>query len=231
MDNTCSSCGFVNLDWARRCSQCGADLGQDEVRTAVVLPGDQEEPPPEKRCPECGFVNLDWARQCSGCGSALPGVHEHRPVVGPQDDDDRVYDLDLPPPSPYGIGGWLILPIIHLFGVAVTSGLMCIVLLSADTGAYGLFFAFANAVFAVAAVLLLMRLFLMSRELPKLMIYFYLGIAAFSFIDLLWTSSAITGSSLVADIVVGNLLRNLLFAAIWVPYFSASRRVQNTFTR
>ena len=47
----CPACGFLNLEEARFCNQCGTKL--------------------EKSCPACGQVNPPGSKFCHACGAGL----------------------------------------------------------------------------------------------------------------------------------------------------------------
>lgn len=151
------------------------------------------------------------------------------------------------PPSTveYGtpIGGWLILPAI---GVCIAPLGIIYMLINADNNFFnsGVWMGFYEAnqtglllvlVFELAynvialffAGLLIIHFFQRRTSLPKLIIAFHLVSLAVTVIDAVAISllTEESFSSLARDIV-----RNSVAAAIWVPYFSVSQRVKETFT-
>lgn len=150
--------------------------------------------------------------------------------------DDNVADK-----GPVGLGGWLILPILGLFGSIIFTGKSILEILpviqdlqAAEPGTLpaGLLeFIWievaANAVIILAVLWTLFLLFQRSRLFPKVYIFFM----AFSAV-------VVIGDSLVAiymfDVdagptVVRDLVRSVVGCAIWIPYMLVSVRVRNTF--
>ena len=155
--------------------------------------------------------------------------------------------------QPWGLGGWLVLPIIGLFLTIVTSVVTTFrsILPTFESGTWSylttpgtdlydslwgpffMFDIFVTAVMIVFPVFLLILLFQKKRLLPRLIIWFY----AFDVFALLVESMGLLSFS--ADLrqvagwstssIVRDLLEGLLAPAIWIPYFLLSKRVRNTF--
>jgi hypothetical protein len=153
--------------------------------------------------------------------------------------------------GPSGLGGWLVLPIIGLFLTLV----FAVIWMSRDalptlqgdiwpqiptSGRSTITFeVFANLVFIVVPIVLLVLLFLKRRLLPRLIVGFY----AFIFLAVLADSIAIflIGPQLIPDAglreeagwsgsaIAGDIVRAVIMCAIWIPYFLFSKRVKNTF--
>lgn len=148
---------------------------------------------------------------------------------------------------PKGLGGWLILPIIHLFGtIGLTSynllgalenweGLVALLTGQVDPSYRSLVWvvrlSLVSGVAIVAfALYLLVLLFQKKRALPQLMVWFYAGLLAATLIESglvlqnprQWTMEDLSEAK-------SALGRSVFLAAIWIPYFLRSRRVRATF--
>ncbi|MCI0564908.1 MAG: DUF2569 domain-containing protein [Nitrososphaera sp.] len=158
--------------------------------------------------------------------------------------------------GPLGLGGWLILPIIGLLltplfaAEAFLSEVMPLfeaktwtALTTPGLPAYDprwapslIFAAVSNLVLLVGPIGLLLLLFKKKRNLPKLVIAFYIFNFIAVGIDLLLTTTFIytkhpniaNANEIVSEVVV-ELGRAFLLALIWVPYFLVSQRVTRTF--
>jgi hypothetical protein len=148
------------------------------------------------------------------------------------------------PDSPRGIGGWLILPIIHLFadlGVlifGVAAGFRkgtAASQISSDAFPQGaiffvLFLFFAVAVCAYAAYCLV-RLFQKKRDVPELMMVFYVLVAIKAVITLgllRHFPNAQTTDDVLRSAWQG-FFGAVAAAIVWIAYFRKSVRVRNTF--
>jgi hypothetical protein len=163
----------------------------------------------------------------------------------------------LPPPD-WGIGGWLILPVIGLFVSCIGSLYLLFrgvipILRSWDTftspdsslyhpllGPYFGFITFIDIAILVVSIFLLVLIFKRKRILPTIIIYAY---TAFVFVTLVNFVAIVTfiyqfmaergdtaeASSLVTQGIVDVVLRGIITCGIWIPYFLYSKRVRNTF--
>ncbi len=149
--------------------------------------------------------------------------------------------------GPKGLGGWLILPIIHLIGsIGLTSynlfGVVenwdsIVALLTGQVDpsyrwfVWPLRISLVSGVAIVAfALYLLVLLFQKKRELPRLMIWFYLLLLGATLIDsgiILQNPQQWT----MADVSEARraLGQTVFIAVIWIPYFLRSKRVRATF--
>ena len=146
-----------------------------------------------------------------------------------------------------GIGGWLVLPIIGFIGVILLTGANLIsaikdyegikYILTDTSGELNdlylpmvLSLLFGIAVITSAAICLY-KIFVSRGELKKIAVVHYLLLASAGLVEL-WGDSVL--SSIVPDVahdpsITRDALRGVIAAAIWVPYFLISKRVQNTF--
>jgi hypothetical protein len=150
------------------------------------------------------------------------------------------------PEGPVGIGGWLILPILHLCGsivltlinlygiVSEWSGIKAIIIGGNDKLVALRLPLAISSILGIAVLILacicLYRLLTRSPTTPKLMTFFYIGMVVATLGDVAADNmmSGILGSSTDPD-NFKDLLRVIVAAAIWIPYFNRSRRVANTF--
>lgn len=150
-------------------------------------------------------------------------------------------------PKPYGIGGWLILPVI---GLAVTPirGLISVAQYPGLTSSFG-YLGTAQSAFVVLEILLnilllivvpiylLYLLFQKKRTFPRTNAGW--GVASFVYIlsDLLIAAIVFRDvfsqpeTPLFDGDTIKEIFRALVLVAIWVPYMLNSRRVANTFTQ
>lgn len=153
--------------------------------------------------------------------------------------------------GPKGIGGWLLLPMIGLFVFPVRC-LMSLVgefwpifekglwaaLTTPGSKAYHPLWApllvyeiFFNIAFLVFDLVLLYLLFTKSYRFPKM----YIGFAVLNLVFVV--SDALLGYQIPGVVEQGTdqmtkeIGRSFVMVAIWVPYFTWSKRVENTFIR
>lgn len=152
--------------------------------------------------------------------------------------------------GPQGLGGWLILPMLGLILTPIRLGALLVmtylpifsegaweVLTTPGSEAYHplwapflIFEILGNACFVVFAGILLILLFKKHYRFPSLMILFYVSNLAFVGIDF-FVADLIPAVAEESDPEsIKELTRTVISAAIWIPYFMRSRRVQNTFT-
>jgi hypothetical protein len=151
-----------------------------------------------------------------------------------------------PSAGPKGIGGWLILPFLHLVTTIVFTGLNIFPLLQDWFSLIGLLLDPVNrwmflpivisSVSAMAAILLaacaLAMMFLKKRMLPWLMICFYSMMLLATLVDWVLFSQYPELREPYADDLGQariDLVRAIVAAAIWIPYFLVSKRVKATF--
>jgi uncharacterized RDD family membrane protein YckC len=191
--------------------------------------------------PEAAEPLLDASEEQPGAAEPLPpdvsddqsGAAEPLPYYL----SEALIDAD-----PVGVGGWLILPIIHLFLNAILLTFETLHLLDrfSFTGLFQLqywelvsyymnfrFLIVAGLLFA--SIRLIQLIFNKKARLPRMMIYYYSCLLAFSFADLAIFSSTRSIDPDIASIIAGQLIGQCLFSCIWILYFAISQRVKNTF--
>jgi len=152
--------------------------------------------------------------------------------------------------EPCGIGGWLILPMLGLIIVPIRLGALMFstyvpiftegawnVLTTPGSGSYHSLWAplllleiASNIVFIVASIILLIIMFRKHYSFPKWMIIYFAANLAFVGIDF-FAGDLIPAIAAKQDPEsLKELIRSVVGAAIWIPYFTKSQRVQNTFT-
>jgi hypothetical protein len=165
--------------------------------------------------------------------------------VGPLETGGMAY-------APVGIGGWLILPIVHL---VVNAGMILYEFISefmkgysevahsAGTGSktdgltLGLECSIAFALYSLFivfyALYCLARFLEKKRSVPRLMITFYVmllimvGTNCFLLVQFPELNQSPTD---LGNAIMG-IVRVVIAVAIWIPYFVVSVRVKNTFVR
>jgi hypothetical protein len=143
-----------------------------------------------------------------------------------------------------GIGGWLYLPIAHLvIDILLLLTFVAVGFLTRHTFAHAAqsvagevirtLYLLATLLVAIYAAYCLIRLFQKRREVPRLMIGFYIAVLG----KAVW-NAAMLGSFpelQTADMTMPAALRDVLSAVVagvvWIWYFRVSERVRNTFTR
>jgi hypothetical protein len=147
--------------------------------------------------------------------------------------------------EPRGIGGWLILPIVHLVAdvvILVLATAAGVKKSAADVHAphatfppgalfFILFLLFAVAICAFA-IYCLVQLFQKKRDVPYLMTAFYLLVAIKMLVNLGLVRHFPDAQT--TDAVLASAWRGFLGASagavVWISYFHKSARVRNTFT-
>jgi len=191
------------------------------------------------------------ATMCAHCGAAVnhpapvseaayqaesePLSASAMPETLPQLPDKPAYQVDN---SLTGIGGWLILvaiqlatgPFICLYGVVVDLRVLYGARYETHLATHHviatlILFEAATSTIAMLAYIGLNYLFYSKKRVfPKLMIT-YIGVRAFLMIVDHAAVFGINGHTKVQPV-----LRYLVYAAIWIPYFINSVRVEQTFT-
>ena len=152
--------------------------------------------------------------------------------------------------EPCGIGGWLILPMLGLIIAPIRLGILLLttyvpiftegsweVLTTPGSDSYHSLWAplltyeiAGNIVYIVASIVLLVLLFRKHYSFPKWMIIFYATNLAFVGIDFVLADLIPAVAAQQNPESLKELVRTMVGAAIWIPYFIKSQRVQNTFT-
>jgi hypothetical protein len=150
--------------------------------------------------------------------------------------------------GPRGIGGWLLLPLLGLIVTPIRVGYSLVadyipffreswpVLTDPNDLSYHPLWApliiyevLGDAVLALTALLGLVLMFRRDRRLPKLMVALYSFNAIYIAVDTAVAAQipALAGSD---DFSASqDLIRAVVAAGIWIPYFLMSKRVKNTF--
>ena len=153
-----------------------------------------------------------------------------------------------PVEGPKGIGGWLILPLIHLVGTVVLTGINLVTalqywdgLLLLATGqadpsvqwmALPMLASLAFGVAVIAfALYLLIQFFQKKRAVPRLMIWFYVLVLATTLVDsgVILAYEEFQESPSDVEQSIKDIGRSIVAAVIWIPYFLVSKRVKATF--
>jgi hypothetical protein len=178
-------------------------------------------------------------------------VSEQNPYSPPQaqpDPEPLALDQMYAPSAlgPRGIGGWLVLPMLSLiitpFRVTFTtvrdfSGMLKPGVWDALTRPGGASYhpmwapvilseLLMNIALVVGTVWLAVLFFKKSRRVPTLMIVWIAGNIGIQVVDRLLTRFI---PALAEQAHLPELIRGLIAAAIWIPYFMKSVRVRNTF--
>lgn len=86
-----------------------------------------------------------------------------------------------------------------------------------------------NSLFIVAGLVMLWLFFQRSSRFPKLFIAVMVVNLLFILVDAWLGSIVLTDEPMFDSATAREFSRSLIVAAIWVPYMSVSKRVQNTF--
>ena len=84
--------------------------------------------------------------------------------------------------------------------------------------------------FLVAAIVLLVLFFKKNYRFPKLIVWFFALNVAFGVIDFFLGGLIPAVAAEPDTFSMKELIRGVVGAAIWIPYFLKSVRVRNTFT-
>ena len=172
----------------------------------------------------------------------------------PKEKDTNVTPPSLKPASitsnnmPYGLGGWLILPILGLLATLIsainrlitetlpvfTSGDWTYFTSSGSEDYHHLFAPFLifklvwNISLIVAPVFLLVLIFKKNKHVRKSMITYLITSLILYFVDFIFITT-IPAVAKINPEPTSAVRGALLAAAIWIPYFLKSTRVKNTF--
>ena len=151
--------------------------------------------------------------------------------------------------EPSGLGGWLILFMLGLIFLPIKLGAFLAtayypifsegyweILTTPGSDAYHVLWApilifeiIGNSAFLMAAIVLLVFFFQKHHRFPKLIIWFLALNVAFVVIDF-FVANLIPAVAAEPDPESNReLIRTIIGAAIWIPYFLKSVRVKNTF--
>jgi NADH:ubiquinone oxidoreductase subunit K len=175
---------------------------------------------------------------CPNCGTAVAshaGIAEVTSTTAPifKSFEDRS-DLN-------GIGGWLILPAIglvvspfmSLHGIITASLLLTSSIypsLSANhpslTGLL-IFEVIINAAILAAVICLNFLFYMKKRLFPRYIIALYAAQCALMLADYLAAASVFPSADLSTGLF--TVIRSFIVAAVWIPYFLNSKRVEATF--
>jgi len=188
-------------------------------------------------CANCSSALDEGSLFCPQCGTAV-AVHSGIAETGSTDAPifksfEARNDLN-------GIGGWLILPAIglaispfmSLFGIVTDIMLL--------TGNHPSLFAnhpsltslltfevLINTAFLVAVIYLNVLFYTKNRIFPKCIIAFYAAQCFLMLADHLAATAVFPSADLSPSVIA--IVRSFIGAAIWIPYFLNSKRVEATF--
>lgn len=225
----CKSCGSENNDNLAFCIDCGSEKSPSQASVSSnptpMSPTQDIASSTKVACPHCQKLNSFYLTFCDHCGKNMK-----------YDDCNQKNFLSREEMKLTGIGGWLILPIIGL-SLSVLFNFL------ASFAAYALsnnvvevpdylvpilnFEVVINFLFAIACIIALVLLIKKKRIFPKIVIGIYVASCLFVIIDTMWISS--TGSDI--SYLISGIVRVILTACIWIPYFLISKRVKYTFTK
>jgi Protein of unknown function (DUF2569) len=154
--------------------------------------------------------------------------------------------------EPVSIGGWLILPIVHL---VLNASVILYQLISEFWKGYSggtstseaapqpihltlglkcsIAFALYLLIIVFYAIFCFVRFLQKKRNVPKLMIAFYvmlLVMAGATYFLLVQFPELVESPGDVGDAIMG-IIRTVIADAVWIPYFVVSVRVKDTFVR
>ena len=153
------------------------------------------------------------------------------------------------PRGPEGIGGWLILPLIGLLFTPLAA-LATLFTHNIPPFTEGHFSTLTNPAFenyhplwgvvlvfepigtvvvGTMAVWAIVLMFRKVRGFPRFMIALYVTNIVIVFIDTVLCYQLPVLAEESAPAMLGQLVRNLIAAAVWIPYMLISKRVRNTF--
>lgn len=166
----------------------------------------------------------------------------------PPQEPGKQKSYSLKPPVE-GLGGWLVLVQISIYFSLITITALLItnvlpiyepevwdVLTDPSSPYYDamlvpliLFETVMNVVFVIGLIIALVLMYSKKRAFPKLMIGYIIASLLFGIIDFAVASQI----ELLAEIEDGQsatqIVRSMIYACIWIPYFIRSERVRNTF--
>lgn len=161
---------------------------------------------------DAGFVRVPASNQCPTCEARFPHVQ--------------------------GIGGWLVLPALHVTVVGPLSALagvvqdaMALPKLSGPLLAPVLIELLANASYLALTIYAAVLFFQKKRRAVPMMIAFYSAAMLLAVLSLVlsgWIES-ITGTALGEKDTVTQVGRVFISSLVWIAYFGQSKRVQATF--
>lgn len=153
------------------------------------------------------------------------------------------YTLSTQPEGPVGIGGWLLLPILGLFGsigwtvynlitgyAEIAFFLMNLGDYASNEVAFPAFLSLGSAVLLIClASFALFQIFTHSPKAPRTMIIYFIMVIILTTIDG-WSLNQIEAfSNEPQTSYAKDLGKAIVRAIIWIPYFHLSKRVANTF--
>ena len=152
-------------------------------------------------------------------------------------------------PEPEGIGGWMILPVLGMFGTIILTGLNLLSLFNPETreGLKNIFSSgtgmealrlpvlldyIGGIAIVIFAVITLYSMFTRHPLAIKIIITYFILLFLSSAADF-WAVSRIDTiiNTKMSFKAFEGLLRSAVAATIWIPYFLMSNRSQNTFGR
>lgn len=151
--------------------------------------------------------------------------------------------------EPSGIGGWLLVPLLGIILTPIRVGFDVyrdllpaftpvvwsrITNPAADsyhpfTAPLIVFELIANIGIILLSLYLLRQFLKKSTGVPRLYIVFYSSLVAIQVIDLVFAAQIPSIASGINAEMTKDLVKSVISAVIWIPYFLVSKRVKNTF--
>lgn len=218
----CTSCGSENNDYSDYCIHCGSNIISPQ--TSASSPQASVNPT-SVVCPHCQKLNSFYLVFCDHCGKNMKFADYNQKSM-PSHEEMRLT----------GIGGWLILPIIGLSLSVLVSFLASFAAFALSNGVVEVpdyyipilnFEVVVNFLIAIACIIALVLLIKKKMSFPKVVIGIYVASCLFVIIDAMWASSI----GLDMSDMMSGIVRTILTACIWIPYFLVSKRVKYTFTK